>query len=151
MSVRLLRDPTRRLIPKYIDTLESFWHTLLYITLRHCDHNYDSRKIVSILKAMSGFTFENGKMVGGVQREDELKTRRHIMKMDIRSPPLQYILRKSAIFLEARYSHHPPAITAREFWKRMESAFDDILNDPTSAWDRGNKNVQRDLSCKPIQ
>lgn len=83
MSVRLLRHPTRRLVPKYADALESFWHTLLYITLRHCDHNYSSREIVSVLEVMSDYTFENGRMVGGVQKRDELKTRRDIMKMGI--------------------------------------------------------------------
>lgn len=144
MSVRLLQHPTRRLLPKYADALESFWHTLLYIALRHCDHNYSSQEIVFVLEdMMSDCTFKNGKMVGGVQKEDELKTRRHIMKMDIRSPPLRYILRKSAKILAARYNHDTHAITdTMEPWKQMESAFDDILKDPTSAWDRGKENVQ---------
>lgn len=148
MSVRLLRHPTRRLVPKYADALESFWHTLLYITLRHCDHNYSSREIVSVLEVMSDYTFENGRMVGGVQKRDELKTRRDIMKMGIRSPPLRYILQTSAIFLAVQYYD---SYASRDARKRMESAFDDILKDPTSAWDRGMKNVQRDLSRKPIK
>ena len=148
MSVRLLRHPTRRVAPKYTDALESFWHTLLYIILRHCDHDYNSQKIVSTLKGLGEYTFEHGRMVGGAHKEDELETQWHIMMMRIGSPPLRYVLKKSAIVLAARYNDHEDldtlGILNSPEW--MENAFDGVLNDPNWDWDIGKGNVQRDLS-----
>jgi hypothetical protein len=91
-------EPGQGLIPNYTDDLESFRYTLLYTTLRHCEHEYSSRRIVSVLNTLFDFRFQDDSgMVGGTHKQAE------IMRMNIPSLPLLCVLQQSARILATRY------------------------------------------------
>jgi len=104
MAARLLKQPEKCLVPNYIDDLESFWHTLLYTTLRRCEHAYDPEKIVLVLNQLFDYKYKwRGSTVGGGNKRTELKKRMTLQEMGICSPPLFHVLRQSAKILAARY------------------------------------------------
>ncbi|KIM37441.1 hypothetical protein M413DRAFT_448493 [Hebeloma cylindrosporum] len=103
MAARLQMEPEKNLRPDYTDDLESFWHTLLYISLRWCEHDLDPTKVVHIINAA-------GRPVGGHHKSMELQTRAYLKSMGIRSPPLLRILRNSARILASRYCGEQEAI-----------------------------------------
>ncbi|KIM37440.1 hypothetical protein M413DRAFT_30901 [Hebeloma cylindrosporum] len=111
MAARLLLKPENRPIPDYTDDLESFWYTLLYITLRHCEHDYNLEKVVSTLNHMFHYMFEDkGRPAGGMAKRYELQTQTMVKEMGIRSPPLLRFLRNSAQIPASRYCNEQEAI-----------------------------------------
>ncbi|KIM37455.1 hypothetical protein M413DRAFT_448506 [Hebeloma cylindrosporum] len=112
MAARLLVEPEKNLRPDYTDDLESFWHTLLYISLRWCEHDLDPTKVVHIISELFDYKTQDaaGRPVGGHHKSMELQTRAYLKSMGIRSPPLLRILRDSARILASRYCGEEEAI-----------------------------------------
>ncbi|KIM42444.1 hypothetical protein M413DRAFT_70734, partial [Hebeloma cylindrosporum] len=75
MAARLLLAPENRPIPDYTDDLESFWYTLLYITLLKCEHAYKLGEVVSTLNYLFHYMVgDEGKKTGGTYKRYELQT-----------------------------------------------------------------------------
>ena len=93
-------------IPNRDDDLESFWHVLLWVALRHCDHQLDSTDIVDLLGSLFDHMYigGTGKMAGGRAKRDSLETRSSIKDMELRSNILHEILENTAKPLATRYS-----------------------------------------------
>ena len=103
MAARLQKQPEKRIVSNYADDLESFWHTLLYVTLQRCEHVYDPEKVASVLNRLFEYNLWHGRMIGGDSKRYELKTRMALEEMGICNRPLFYVLQQSAEILAARY------------------------------------------------
>ena len=109
MAARLIVDREAGMpppIPNRDDDLESFWHVLLWVALRNCDHEMGSITIVHLLGSLFDCIYvgDTGQMTGGHAKRDSLETRSSIKDMELRSNILHEILENTAKPLATRYS-----------------------------------------------
>ena len=92
-------------IPNREDDLESFWHVLLWITLRHCDHQMPLTRIVHTLGLLFDCMYVGGtgQMQGGQFKRDSLMTQLSVTDMRLASKVLNTILSDTAEVLSIRY------------------------------------------------
>jgi len=108
MAARLIieRKPgTPPPIPSRDDDLESFWHVLLWVTLRHCDHELSFDRIVASLRDLfdNAFIGATGQRNGGDNKRSLLTSQSLFVDMALGSPVLEVILVTVATILAARY------------------------------------------------
>jgi len=108
MAARLIieRKPgTPPPIPSRDDDLESFWHVLLWVTLRHCDHELSFDRIVASLRDLfdNAFIGATGQRNGGDNKRSLLTSQSLFVDMALGSPVLEVILVTVAKILAARY------------------------------------------------
>jgi cell fate (sporulation/competence/biofilm development) regulator YlbF (YheA/YmcA/DUF963 family) len=96
---------TPPLIPNREDDMESFWHVLLWIALRHCDYCMSGMKLADALGSLFDHKYigETGQAYSGGSKEDSLKSRSHITQMKLASKVLHRILVDTAEVLATRY------------------------------------------------
>ena len=92
-------------IPNREDDLESFWHVLLWVAIRRCDHKLPSSNIVASLRNLFDdmYTDETGQTKGGDYKLELLNSQKLIKNMALGSPVLEVILVTVAKILAARY------------------------------------------------
>ena len=108
MAARLIieRKPgTPPPIPSRDDDLESFWHVLLWVILRHCDHELSLDGVVASLRDLFDNVYIDitGKRNGGRYKLELLHSQKLIKNMALGSPVLEVILVTVATILAARY------------------------------------------------
>ena len=113
-------------IPTRDDDLESFWHVLLWVALRHCDHQLDSMDIVDLLGSLFDHMYigGTGQMAGGNIKRAYLKSQDCINDMKLRSNILHKIFKNTAKPLATRYSSHEDLndiLEVQKVWEKMES------------------------------
>ena len=93
-------------IPNRDDDLESFWHVLLWVALRHCDHQLHSKDVVELLGSLFDYMYigGTGQIAGGNIKRAYLKSQDCINDMKLRSNILHEILENIAKPLATRYS-----------------------------------------------
>ena len=92
-------------IPNRDDDLESFWHVLLWVALRRCDHKLPSSNIVASLRNLFDdmYADETGQKKGGGNKRSLLTSQSLFVDMALGSPVLEVILVTVATILAARY------------------------------------------------
>ena len=85
--------------------MESFWHVLLWIALRHCDHCMSPIKLADALVSLFDhkYTDETGQAYSSGYKRDSLKSRSIITEMELASEVLDRILVNTAQVLASRY------------------------------------------------
>ena len=128
MAARLLELPEPEVlppIPNRDDDLESFWHVLLWIALKHCQHELSSSFIQSWLQNPFDSSYTgliSAQMYG---KESELGSQSVIRKMRLGSEVLGTILSDVAKVLDTRYPEIYEAergvIEVENIWKMIQS------------------------------
>jgi len=92
-------------IPNRDDDLESFWHVLLWVALRRCDHKLPSSNIVASLRNLFDdmYTDETGQTKGGDNKLELLNSQKLIVAMKLGNRLLHHIFVATATILAARY------------------------------------------------
>ena len=113
-------------IPNRDDDLESFWHVLLWVALRHCEHQLDSTDIVDLLGSLFDHMYigDTGKMAGGRAKRASMTSQDCIKDMKLRSNILHEILKNTAKPLATRYSSHEELddiLEVQRMWEKVES------------------------------
>ena len=92
-------------IPNRDDDLESFWHVLLWVALRNCDHEMGPITIVHLLGSLFDCIYvgDTGQMTGGHAKRASMKSQDCINDMKLRSNILHDILENAAELLATRY------------------------------------------------
>ena len=108
MAARLTtenKSGTPPLIPDREDDMESFWHVLLWIALRHCDHRMSGMKLVDTLGVLFDHKYigDTGQLYSGGCKLASLKSRLCITDMELASKVLDTILVNTAEVLATRY------------------------------------------------
>jgi len=109
MAARLIieNDPgTPPPIPNRGDDLESFWHVLLWVTLRHCEHKLSFDRIVASLRDLfdNAFIGRTGQRNGGDNKRSLLTSQSLFVDMKLGNRLLHYIFVATATILAARYT-----------------------------------------------
>ena len=93
-------------IPNRDDDLESFWHVLLWVALRNCDHEMDPITIVHLLGSLFDCVYvgDTGQMTGGLAKRASMTSQDCIKDMKLRNNILHEILKNTAKPLATRYS-----------------------------------------------
>ena len=129
MAARLIlnREPgTPPPIPNRDDDLESFWHVLLWVALRRCDHQLHSRNVVELLGSLFDHMYigGTGQMEGGNIKRAYMKSQDCINDMKLRSNILHKIFKNTAKLLATRYSSDEELndiLEVQRMWEKMES------------------------------
>jgi len=108
MAARLIieREPgTPPPIPSRDDDLESFWHVLLWVTLRHCDHELLFDRIVASLRDLfdNAYIGGTGQRYGGDSKHSLLTSQSLFVDMKLSNRLLHHIFIATATILAARY------------------------------------------------
>ena len=108
MAARLIlnRDPETPLpIPNREDDLESFWHVLFWIALKHCDHRKNPLAVVQLLGHLfdSKDIGETGQAEGGGYKCAALTSPSTVIRVKLVSTVLETILVDTAAVLATRY------------------------------------------------
>ena len=109
MAARLIGDReagTPPPIPDRDDDLESFWHVLLWVSLRHCEHRLHSSKVVDHLGSLFDHMYigGTGQVEGGDAKRASMTSQDCIKDMKLRSNILHAILKNTTKPLAIRYS-----------------------------------------------
>ena len=101
MAARLILNRetgTPRPIPNRDDDLESFWHVLLWVALRCCDHQLHCRNVVELFGSLFDHMYigGTGQMEGGNIKRAYMKSQDCIHDMKLRSNILHEILETTA-------------------------------------------------------
>jgi hypothetical protein len=123
---------TPPLIPNREDDMESFWHVLLWIALRHCDHRMSGMKLADTLGSLFDHKYigETGQAYSGGSKEDSLKSRSHMRQMELASKVLHTILVNTAQVLAIRYPNSEDQhgiLEVQRMWENLDresSTFD---------------------------
>ena len=105
--------------------MESFWHVLLWIALRHCDHRMSGMKLADALGSLFDHKYigENGQAYSGGSKEDSLKSRSHIRHMELASEVLRTILVNTAQVLAIRYPNSEDQdgiLEVQRMWENLQ-------------------------------
>ena len=108
MAARLIVDRqagTPPPIPNRDDDLESFWHVLLWVALRYCDHRLHSSKVADLLGSLFDHMYigDTGQVEGGDAKRASMTSQDCIKDMKLRSNILHDILENAAELLATRY------------------------------------------------
>jgi serine/threonine protein kinase len=108
MAARLIvsRLPETPLpIPNREDDLESFWHVLFWIVLKHCDHRANSRSVGQLLGSLfdSKYVGETGQAEGGGYKRAALTSPSTVRGIGLVSTVLDTLLVDTASVLATRY------------------------------------------------
>lgn len=123
MATRLIipsdqKDPT----PDRDDDLESFWHVLLWIVLRHCEHHLMDSHILTCLHTLFDCGYiDAGQRHGGDHKLAKLVSTRTIKNLTFDSNPLFNILVRTATVLAVRYPQ------SREIEEQMSEVEDNWI------------------------
>jgi len=92
-------------IPSRDDDLESFWHVLLWVTLRHCDHELSLGGIVASLHDLfdNAYIGGTGQRNGGRNKHSLLNSQSLFVDMKLSNRLLHHIFIATATILAARY------------------------------------------------
>ena len=129
MAARLIMDrtpDTRPPIPDREDDLESFWHVLLWIALKYCDHQLNPTAVVDLLGSLFDHQYigQDGQVQGGQFKFTFLMASpSSITAMKLGSQVLDMILVDTAEVLAIRYPSRKaqdqiPRI--QEIWQQLE-------------------------------
>ena len=105
--------------------MESFWHVLLWIALRHCDHRMNGMKLAFVLGSLfdQKYTNETGQAYSGGSKRDSLKSQSHITEMKLASKVLHTILVNTAQVLATRYPDsevQDGILEVQRMWENLE-------------------------------
>jgi len=108
MAARLIieNDPgTPPPIPNRGDDLESFWHVLLWVTLRHCEHKLPFNGIVASLRDLfdNAYIGGTGQRNGGRNKLELLNSQKLFVAMKLGNRLLHHIFVATSTILAARY------------------------------------------------
>ena len=112
--------------------MESFWHVLLWIALRHCDHRMSRMKLADTLDVLFDHKYisETGEVYSGGCKLASLKSQLRITDMKLGSKVLHTILVNTAQVLATRYPNSEDQdgiLEVQQMWenlKRESSALD---------------------------
>ena len=130
MAARLIieNDPgTPPPIPNRGDDLESFWHVLLWVTLRHCEHNLPFNGIVASLRDLfdNAYIGGTGQRNGGRYKLELLNSQKLFVAMKLGNRLLHQIFVATATILAARYPEsdekEAQLIKVEKIWKMVQS------------------------------
>jgi len=114
-------------IPNRDDDLESFWHVLLWVALRRCDHKLPSSNIVASLRNLFDdmYADETGQKKGGGNKRSLLTSQSLFVDMKLGNRLLHRIFVATATILAARYPEsdekEAQLIKVGEIWKMVQS------------------------------
>jgi hypothetical protein len=116
---------TPPLFPNREDDMESFWHVLLWIALRHCDHRMDGVQLADALGSLFDHKYiaETGRAYSGGYKRDSLKSQLHIAEMKLASKVLRTILVNTAQVLAIRYPNSEDQrgiLEVQRMWENLE-------------------------------
>ena len=108
-------------IPNREDDLESFWHVLLWVAFRHCDHQLDPIDLVEGLDSLFDHKFigDNGQLRGGQLKRSFLTSPAYITDMELGSKILDKILVSTAELLGSRYSFDEALGMVQRMWEKL--------------------------------
>ena len=128
MAARLIMGETPGTtppVPDRGDDLESFWHVLLWIALKYCDHQMNAARVVDLLGSLFDHKYigQHGQAQGGLSKRDSLMTQANVRDMELGSKVLRAILVNTAKVLAIRYSSEEiedqiPRI--QRIWQQLE-------------------------------
>ena len=129
MAARLIVDReagTPPPIPNRDDDLESFWHVLLWVSLRHCEHRLHSSKVVDHLGSLFDHMYigGTGQVEGGDAKRASMTSQDCIKDMKLLSSILHEILKNTAKPLATRYSSDKELndiLEVQRMWEKVES------------------------------
>ena len=114
-------------IPNRDDDLESFWHVLLWVALRRCDHKLPSSNIVASLRNLFDdmYADETGQKKGGGNKRSLLTSQSLFVDMKLGNRLLHHIFVATATILSARYPEsdekEAQLIKVGKIWKMVQS------------------------------
>ena len=105
--------------------MESFWHVLLWIALRHCDHRMSSLGLADTLVSLFDhkYTDETGQAYSGGSKRALLKSQSQITEMELASKVLHTILVNTAKVLASRYPNSEDQrgiLEVQRMWENLE-------------------------------
>ena len=118
-------------IPNREDDMESFWHVLLWIALRHCDHCMTPMQLADALVSLFDhkYTDETGQAYSGGYRRALLKSQSQITEMELASKVLHTLLVNTAQVLASRYPNseiQDGILEVQRMWENLERKSSDL-------------------------
>jgi hypothetical protein len=127
IAARLIRDTNdkTRVVPTQEDDLESFFHVLLWVALRHTPHTLRSPHLSNTLFIYfeHGFVDADGVPWGGDQKKAQLLSPEFIGDLRLQNGPLVDLLKELQFTIASRYMSKP---TQQQYnlYARMECLVD---------------------------